>query len=75
MSTSIEKLHYYNVIAANINKLKNAGIYRLKGFLIAIKKELSNIKRIGDQKFNKMIEAAENIDGLGFSTASDLFVK
>ena len=62
VSASIEKLQDYNVNAADINKLKNAGICTVKGLLMATKKELTNIKGISDQKIDKMIEAAENTD-------------
>ena len=75
VSASIEKLQDYNVNAADINKLKNAGICTVKGLLMATKKELTNIKGISDQKIDKMIEAAEKIEGLGFSKASDVLVK
>ena len=55
VSASIEKLQDYNVNAADINKLKNAGICTVKGLLMATKKELTNIKGISDQKIDKMI--------------------
>ena len=75
VSASIEKLQDYNVNAADINKLKNAGICTVKGLLMATKKELTNIKGISEQKIDKMIEAAQKIEGLGFSKASDVLVK
>lgn len=75
VSASIEKLQDYNVNAADINKLKNAGICTIRGLLMATKKELGNIKGITDQKIDKMVEAAQKIEGQGFQKASAVLVK
>ena len=75
VSAPIEKLQDYNVNAADINKIKTAGICTVKGLLMATKKELNNIKGMSDQKIDKMIEAAQKIEQLGFIKASDVLIK
>jgi len=57
--TSIDALQEHNINAADINKLKAAGICTVKGLLMVTRKELLNIKGITDQKIDKMIEAAQ----------------
>jgi meiotic recombination protein DMC1 len=59
VSNGIDKLQDYGVNAADINKLKAAGICTIKGLLMVTRKELLNIKGISDQKVEKMIEAAQ----------------
>jgi meiotic recombination protein DMC1 len=61
-SMSIDKLQEYNVNAADINKLKAAGICTVKGLLMVTRKELLNIKGISDQKVDKMVEAAQKLE-------------
>lgn len=72
---SIDKLQEFNVNAADINKLKTAGVCTVKGLLMVTRKELLNIKGISDQKLDKMIEAAQKIEGLGFSRGTDIALK
>jgi meiotic recombination protein DMC1 len=55
---SIDALQEYGVNAADITKLKGAGICTVKGLLMVTRKELLNIKGISDMKIDKMIEAA-----------------
>ncbi len=57
--TSIDALQEHNINAADITKLKAAGICTVKGLLMVTRKELLNIKGITDQKIDKMIEAAQ----------------
>lgn len=72
---SIDKLQEHNVNAADINKLKAAGVCTVKGLLMVTRKELLNIKGISDQKLDKMIEAAQKLEGLGFSRGTDIALK
>ena len=74
-STSIDRLQEYNINAADINKLKSAGICTCKGLLMVTRKELLSIKGISDQKIDKMLEAANKIESLGFSKATDILTK
>ena len=57
-STTIDRLQEYGINAADINKLKSAGICTAKGLLMVTRKELLNIKGISDVKIDKMVEAA-----------------
>lgn len=72
---SIDELQKHNVNAADITKLKSAGICTVKGLLMVTKKELLNIKGISDVKVEKMIEAAQKIECLGFYKATNIMTK
>jgi meiotic recombination protein DMC1 len=61
-SLTIDKLQEYNINAADINKLKAAGICTVKGLLMVTRKELLNIKGITDVKVDKMVEAAQKLE-------------
>jgi meiotic recombination protein DMC1 len=74
-STTIDKLQEYNINAADINKLKAAGICTVKGLLMVTKKELLNIKGITDVKLEKMLEAAQKVESLGFYKATEIAIK
>jgi meiotic recombination protein DMC1 len=63
---SIDKLQEYSINAADITKLKAGGVCTVKGLLMCTRKELLNIKGITDQKIDKIIEAAQKIEGQGF---------
>ena len=60
-ATSCEK-----VSKVDITKLKAGGVCTVKGLLMCTRKELLNIKGITDQKIDKIIEAAQKIEGQGF---------
>ncbi len=74
-SLPIDRLQEYGVNAADINKLKSAGICTVKGLLMVTRKELLNIKGISDVKLDKMIEAAQKLESLGFYKATDIMNK
>lgn len=69
-STTIDKLQEHNINAADITKLKGAGICTVKGLLMVTRKDLLNIKGITDVKVDKMVEAAQKIESLGFYKAT-----
>lgn len=60
--STIDRLQEHGINAADITKLKSAGICTVKGLLMITRKELLNIKGITDQKLDKMIEAAQKIE-------------
>lgn len=74
-SSSIDRLQEYSINAADINKLKSAGICTVKGLLMVTRKELLNIKGITDVKIDKMIEAAQKLESLGFYKATEIMEK
>ena len=74
-SISIDKLQEHNINAADITKLKSAGICTVKGLLMVTRKELLNIKGITDVKVDKMVEAAQKIECLGFYKATNIMNK
>lgn len=65
----IDKLQDMGINAADITKLKSAGLCTVSSILMATKKELGNIKGITDQKIEKIQEAALKIEQGGFTTA------
>ena len=65
----IDRLQENGINVADINKLKSAGFCTTKSLLMAMKKELLQIKGITDQKIEKIQEAASKIEGGGFTTA------
>lgn len=72
---SIDKLQEHSINMADITKLKSGGVCTVKGLLMCTRKELCNIKGITDQKIDKMIEAAQKIEGLGFYKATIVLLK
>jgi meiotic recombination protein DMC1 len=74
-SISIDKLQEHSINAADITKLKSAGICTVKGLLMVTRKELLNIKGITDVKVDKMVEAAQKIECLGFYKATNIMNK
>lgn len=74
-SITIDRLQEYGINVADINKLKSAGICTAKGLLMVTRKELCNIKGVSEAKVDKMIEAAQKLESLGFAKATDIMVK
>ena len=64
----IDKLQAQGINAADIAKLKQAGICTVMAVLMCPRKEIVNIKGISDQKAEKIFEAAQKIENGGFCT-------
>ena len=64
----IDKLQNQGINAADITKLKQAGICTVMAVLMCPKKDLINIKGITDQKAEKIFDAAQKIENGGFCT-------
>jgi hypothetical protein len=58
---SIDELQQHGINAADIAKLKSAGIATVKGISMQTKKTLCNIKGISEAKIEKIREAARKI--------------
>jgi len=71
----IDELQKHGVNAADITKLKNAGICTVKGVIMTTRKGLCNIKGISDAKVEKIKEAAAKLTDTGFITAMEYSVK
>lgn len=65
----ISQLELHGINAADVKKLKDAGIYTVKGLLMMTKKKLGDIKGIAEAKVDKLKEAANKIMGSTFMTA------
>ena len=64
----IDKLQEGGINLADINKLKASGFCTVKSVLMAVKKELMQIKGITEQKIEKIQEAAAKLENAGFIT-------
>lgn len=71
----IDKLQNSGINAADITKLKQAGFCTVMSLFMAPKKELLNIKGITDAKLEKILEAAQKLESVGFRTGNDILVK
>lgn len=56
--------------AADIAKLKAAGLCTVSSIVMATKKELTNIKGINEGKIDKILEAAKKLENHGFMTGN-----
>ena len=65
----INLLQDHGINAADLKKLKQAGICTVKGVQMTTRKSLSNIKGISDAKVDKIKEAASKMIAPGFITA------
>ncbi|XP_004364475.2 HsLim15 [Capsaspora owczarzaki ATCC 30864] len=71
----VDELQKHGINAADIAKLKTAGICTIKGVQMATKKTLCNIKGISEAKMDKMKEAVAKMGDAGFMTAMEYSVK
>lgn len=78
----IDQLQNLGINAADLNKLKAAGILTIKGVKMMTKKKLSDIKGISDAKVDKIKEAVkkmtqndEFITGMEYSTQRQVIFK
>lgn len=64
----IDRLTEAGVAAADIAKLKAAGIFTIPGIHMVCKKDLCNIKGLSEAKIDKIVEAARKMTEAGFVT-------
>lgn len=69
---AIDKLQDQGINAADILKLKNGGICTVKGLMMTTRKELGNIKGLSEAKIEKMLEAAQKIEGWTWMTGKQM---
>lgn len=67
---SIDKLQQAGINAADIKKLKEAGICTVGSILMETKKRLANVKGISDAKVDKLIAAAQSLETENFTFIS-----
>ena len=70
-----DELQKHGINAADIAKLKSAGICTIKGIQMQTRKTLCNIKGISEAKVDKMKEAVTKLLNLGFMSAMEYSVK
>eukprot|EP01022_Parablepharisma_sp_SALTPOND_P021616 TRINITY_DN4304_c0_g1_i1.p2 TRINITY_DN4304_c0_g1~~TRINITY_DN4304_c0_g1_i1.p2 ORF type:complete len:390 (+),score=49.60 TRINITY_DN4304_c0_g1_i1:139-1308(+) len=71
----VDQLQSHGINAADISKLKLAGLCTVMSVLMCPKKDLINIKGITDQKAEKIYEAAQKIEKGGFCTGLQVVEK
>jgi len=72
----IDKLQSMGINAADINKLKAAGIYTVQAVNMTTNKTLAKIKGLSEAKINKLRDAAVKLtDGGLFCSGQDMFRK
>lgn len=62
----VDRLTEAGIPAADITKLKQAGIFTVPGIHMQCKKDLSNIKGLSEAKVDKIVEAARKLSDAGF---------
>eukprot|EP00826_Nyctotherus_ovalis_P030030 TRINITY_DN2383_c0_g3_i4.p1 TRINITY_DN2383_c0_g3~~TRINITY_DN2383_c0_g3_i4.p1 ORF type:complete len:361 (-),score=63.17 TRINITY_DN2383_c0_g3_i4:750-1832(-) len=65
---AIDSLQCHGINAADITKLRQAGLCTAMGVLMSSKRDLVNIKGITDQKVDRIYEAALKVESAGFCT-------
>jgi meiotic recombination protein DMC1 len=71
----IDQLQAQGINAADISKLKQAGLHTIMSIGMCPKKEMLNIKGITDAKAEKIYEAATKLECGGFCTALEVVTK
>lgn len=71
----IDLLQSHGVNAADIKKLRGAGICTLKGVMMTTCKKLCNIKGLSEAKVDKIKEISKNLCDTGFITAYEVSEK
>ena len=66
----IDRLTELGIPAADVTKLKQAGVFTVPGIHMQCKKDLVNIKGLSDAKIDKIIDAARKISEASFVTGS-----
>ncbi|KAJ7541095.1 hypothetical protein O6H91_10G045700 [Diphasiastrum complanatum] len=68
----IDQLQAFGISAADIKKLKDAGLCTVEAVAYSPKKELLKIRGISEAKVDKITEAATKIVPMGFTSAAQM---
>mmetsp|Transcript_7935 Transcript_7935/g.11693 ORF Transcript_7935/g.11693 Transcript_7935/m.11693 type:complete len:332 (-) Transcript_7935:40-1035(-) len=71
----VDKLQAMGINAADINKLKSAGLCTVLGVLMTSRKDLIGIKGLSEGKVDKILEAAAKIESANFISGVELRFK
>ncbi|KAG2381652.1 hypothetical protein C9374_006036 [Naegleria lovaniensis] len=71
----IDKLQDVGIGAADIKKLKEAGIYTVESIMMRTKKKLCSIKGLSEAKVDKILEATSKISFSGFVSGNDFMAR
>ena len=70
--SEIDKLQSFGINAADLNKLKSAGLCTVLGILMTTRKDLISIKGLSEAKVEKILEAAMKCESVNFMTGNQL---
>lgn len=70
--SEVDKLQTYGINAADLTKLKSAGLCTVLGVLMTTRKDLISIKGLSDAKVEKILEAAQKHESACFMTGNEL---
>ncbi|OMJ81979.1 hypothetical protein SteCoe_17466 [Stentor coeruleus] len=70
--SEVDKLQNYGINAADLTKLKSAGLCTVLGVLMTTKKDLISIKGLSEAKVEKILEAAQKHESASFMTGIEL---
>lgn len=66
----VDRLAEQGIAAADITKLKQAGVFTVPGVQMQCRKDLTLIKGLSEAKVDKIIEAARKLSDMGFITGN-----
>ena len=69
---SIEELTTKGISSGDIKKLQQGGLYSVQGVAFATMKQLCAVKGISENKAQKILEAAQELVSVGFTTATEM---
>jgi meiotic recombination protein DMC1 len=70
--SEVDKLQTYGINAADLSKLKSAGLCTVLGVLMTTRKDLISIKGLSEAKVEKILEAAQKHEAAIFMTGIEL---
>ena len=73
--SEVDKLQNYGINAADLIKLKSAGLCTVLGVLMTTRKDLISIKGLSETKVEKILEAAQKHESASFMTGNELSTK
>ena len=70
--SEVDRLQTYGINAADLTKLKSAGLCTVLGVLMTTRKDLISIKGLSEAKVDKILEAAQKHESASFMTGNEL---
>ena len=71
----IKRLEEFGINSGDIKKLEDAGFHTVEAVAFTPKKNLITVKGLSEGKVDKILDAAQKIVDLGFTTATTFYEK